>query len=110
MRANRQSLRVPSTTRKERGVSAVEFALVAPVFLLFVFGIIEFARAMYICNTLQEVTRRAAASASTTDFSDSTAMQHVRERAVFRNSPGGLAFADPVTDEYLKIDYMSIQK
>jgi hypothetical protein len=103
-------MRVRPRPRKERGVSAVEFALVAPVFFLVVLGIIEFARAMYICNTLQEVTRRAAAFAATTDFSDSTAMQHVRERAVFRNSPGLLAFADPVSDDHVKIDYMSIQK
>jgi hypothetical protein len=77
---------------------------------MFVFGVIEFARAMYICNTLQEVTRRAAALAATADFSNTTAMQQVREQAVFRSSPGMLAFAAPVTDEHIKIDYMSIQK
>jgi hypothetical protein len=96
--------------RREQGVAAVEFALVAVVFFLFVFGIVEIARAMYICNTLQEVTRRAAALAATADFSSATAMQHVREQAVFRASPGGLMFAQPVTDDYVKIDYLSIHK
>jgi hypothetical protein len=79
------------------------------LFTLF-FGTVEIARAMYICNTLQEVTRRAAALAATTDFTDSTAMQHVREWAVLRNSPGGLLFAQPVTDGHVKIDYMSVKK
>jgi hypothetical protein len=37
-------------------------------------------------------------------------MQHVREQAVFRASPGGLMFAQPVTDDYVKIDYLSIHK
>lgn len=110
MRADRQSLRLRTALGKAQGVAAVEFGLVAPIFLLLVFGVIEVARAMYICNTLQEVTRRGAALAATTDFSDATAMQHVRERAVLRDSPGLLAFADPVSDQHIKIDYMSIQK
>lgn len=95
---------------REQGVAAVEFAVVAIIFFLFVFGTIEIARAMYICNTLQEVTRRAAALAATTDFSSSSAMQAVRRQAIFRDSPGPLAFAQPITDDYIKIDYMSIQK
>jgi len=95
-------------SRKEKGATAVELALTLPVFFIFVFGIIELARAMYICNTLQEVTRQAAALAVHTDFSDAAAMQRVREKAVFRDSPGLLAFADPVTDEYVKIDYLYI--
>ena len=82
--------------------------MVVVVFLTLVFGILELARAMYICNTLQEVTRRGAALAVNTDFSDGTAMQQVREYSVLRNSPGLLAFADPVTDAHIKIDYLSI--
>lgn len=95
-------------SRKEKGVAAIELALTLPILLTFVFGIIELARAMYICNTLQEVTRRAAAMAVHADFSDGPAMQRLREQAIFRDSPGYLAFADPVTEEYVKIDYLSI--
>jgi len=65
---------------------------------------------MYVCNTLQEVTRKGAALAATTDFSNATAMQAVREQAVLRSSPGVLVFAEPITDRHVKIDYMSIQK
>jgi hypothetical protein len=110
MQANKPTYRVRATRARERGVAAVEFALVAVLFFLLFFGIIEIARAMYICNTLQEVTRRAAALAATTDFSSATAMQRVREQAVLRESPGFLMFAQPVTDEYVKIDYLSIHK
>lgn len=92
----------------QRGGAAVEFAFVVLFFLTLIFGILELARAMYVCNTLQEVTRRAAALASRTDFSDSTAMQHVREHAIFRSSPGFLMFAEPITDAHIKIDYMAI--
>jgi hypothetical protein len=85
-------------------------ALVAVFFFTLVFGILEVARAMYICNTLQEVTRQAAALATNTDFSDGAAMQKVRERAVFRTSPGLLVFADPITDQHINIDYMRVRR
>lgn len=99
-----------SRLHKQRGGAAVEFALVVVIFLTLVFGIMELARAMYICNTLQEVTRRAAALAANTDFSDGTAMQRVRERAIFRDSPGFLAFARPITDAHINIDYLAITR
>ena len=110
MRATKPPYRVRTIRSREHGVAAVEFAMVAVIFFLFVFGIIEIARAMYICNTLQEVTRRAAALAAISDFSSTEAMQQVRQQAVFRESPGLLMFAQPITDDYVKIDYMSIQK
>jgi hypothetical protein len=96
------------TASRQQGVAAVEFALVALIFFLLFFGIIEIARAMYICNTLQEATRRAAALAANTDFTDTAAMQHVREAALFRNSPGFLVFGQPVSDQNIKIDYLQI--
>jgi hypothetical protein len=95
---------------KQKGVAAVEFALVVIIYFILVFGMIEIARAMYICNTLQEVTRRAAAAAVITDFTDGGALDRVRENAIFRDSPGMLAFADPVTDEHIRIDYLYVER
>jgi Flp pilus assembly protein TadG len=51
---------LPPPLARLRGVATVEFALVCFMFLLLVFGALEFARVLYIHNTLQEVTRRAA--------------------------------------------------
>lgn len=40
---------------KDRGgATAVEFAMIAPVLLMFVFGILEFSRAMWVHNALQQ--------------------------------------------------------
>ncbi|MGX4640109.1 TadE/TadG family type IV pilus assembly protein [Massilia sp. SYSU DXS3249] len=103
------SKRLPKR-RTQRGVAAVEFSLVAILLFTLIFGIIEVARAMYICNTLQEVTRRAAALAATTDFSNALDMQEVRETAIFRTSPGTLAFAQPISDAHINIDYMRIRQ
>ncbi len=46
--------------KKQSGAALVEFAGVALVFFMIVFGIIEFARAFFIYNTLIEATRRGA--------------------------------------------------
>ena len=46
--------------RRARGVATVEFALVCLIFFTLVFGALEFARLLYMYNTMQEVTRRAA--------------------------------------------------
>lgn len=94
--------------RGQGGVVAIEFTCVALIFFMLFFGIVELARAMYICNTLQEVTRRAAALAVNADFSDAAAMDQVRQRAVFRSASGPLLFADPITDQNVKIDYLQI--
>lgn len=96
--------------KKQHGVAAVEFSLIALIFFLLFFGIVEIARAMYIMNTLQEVTRRAAAYATNADFSNAATMQRVRERAIFRDAPGSLMFAEPVSDRHVVIDYLWIQK
>ncbi|MBD8631499.1 pilus assembly protein [Oxalobacteraceae sp. CFBP 8755] len=96
------------TPTRQRGVAAVEFAVVAVVFFMLFFGIVDIIRALYICNILQEVTRRATALAVNSDFSDATAMLNVRTHAVFRTTRGALLFADPITDDYVKIDYLHI--
>ena len=43
-----------------RGVSAVEFAIVAPVLFLFVAGIFEFGRAMMVESLLANAAQRGA--------------------------------------------------
>jgi hypothetical protein len=94
------------TPERQRGVAAVEFAVVAVIFFMLFFGIVDILRALYICNILQEVTRRATALAVNTDFTDAAAMARVRMQAVFRTTPGMLAFADPISDAHVKIDYL----
>ena len=51
--------------RRQRGVAAVEFALLIIPMLLMVFGITEFGRAMYQYNTLVKATRDATRYLST---------------------------------------------
>lgn len=94
--------------RRQRGVAAVEFALVVGLFFLFLFAMLEVARALYLWNTVQEVTRRAARAAAVGDFSDAGAMQQLRQQAVFRDAPGRLVLGGAIDDSYVRIDYLSL--
>ncbi|HEX8404002.1 MAG TPA: TadE family protein [Duganella sp.] len=94
--------------RASAGAVTAEFAMVVIVFLVIVCGVLELARVMYMFNTLQMVTQRAAALAANADFSNAAAMNAVRQSAVFRNSPGMLAMGTPVTDAHVRIDYLSL--
>lgn len=50
----------PSDLRRDSGAAAVEFALVVPLLLLLVFGIVEFGRAYNAQVTLQHAVREGA--------------------------------------------------
>lgn len=45
---------------RERGAAVVEFAVVLPILLAFLFGIIEFGRIMSVCHTLNNAARAGA--------------------------------------------------
>lgn len=95
---------------RQGGMAAVEMALVALIFFVLLFGVVEFARAMYLINTLAEVTRRAAAAAANTDFSNSTALDDLRKHAIFDASSGILPLSGNVPADAIRIDYMSVQR
>jgi Flp pilus assembly protein TadG len=93
---------------RQAGSVAVEFALVAIIFFTIVFATLELARMGFMLNTLEEVTRRAAAAAANVDYRDTAALQKVQTDAVFRTSSGALALGNPVTSDNVKIDYLSV--
>ena len=93
--------------RREGGVFAVEFAILAGLFFLFVFALLEVARAVYLWNLVPEITRRAARAAAVADFSNAGVLQAVREQAVLRAGPGRLPLGGAISDAYVHIDYLS---
>jgi hypothetical protein len=99
--------RCPGVAR-QRGVVAIEFALSLLWFLLLMFLLIEIFRGMYLWNTAQEITRRAARAAAVTNFADATAMAALRQDAVFRGSAGALPLGGDIGDSYVKIDYLAL--
>lgn len=109
VRNSYRSPRVPPL-RRESGATLVEFALIALVFFAFLFAIIDLARLMFLYNTLQESTRRAASAASVSDATNPAAMDKVRQNAIFRTAPGGLVLMTELTDSAIRIDYLSLNR
>ena len=102
--------RIPSVCclhRTERGSTAIELALALPVFLLVVLGTIEVARALYLMNTVQDVTRSAARAAAVTNFAKGEQIAALKQRALFRDSEGALALVPELTTANVRIDYLS---
>jgi hypothetical protein len=102
------SLNGRSPTSRQRGVSSVEFSIVAILFFMLVFGVIELCRIIYMYNTLAEVTRRAASAAANANFRDIAKLDSIRQDAIFLKAAGTLPFGDPVTDQNVRIDYLSL--
>ena len=71
--SNSDNLIIRHRGHSRSGVTAVEFALVAPLFLLFVFSLIEFGRMMMVQQSLTNAARegcRAAILATTTSSAE----------------------------------------
>ena len=70
----------------ERGATLVEFAIGATVFLLAVFAVLEFGRALWIHNALADAARRGARYAVTHSASDADKVKNV---VVYGDPDGG---------------------
>lgn len=90
------------------GVITVELAVVLGIFLVFVFGTVEVARLVFLLNTAQDVTRRAARAAAMTDFSKGEAMTSLRHAALFRDTDEALPLLPELTPDRLRIEYLSL--
>lgn len=110
MSGTRKTARAWRNPAFQTGVTAVEVAILAIVFFLVVFGAIEMIRVVYMNNTLYDATRRAAKAASLVSHQDLASLARIRERALFRNSPGLLPFGVPVTDQHIRIDYLALTR
>jgi Flp pilus assembly protein TadG len=100
--------------RAIRAQSLVEFALIGPVFLLLVFGLIEGARLVYAYNTVNHAAQEAARTAV---LADTASVSAVKDRAVEAADPltvqaagvdvdvndGGTAFADRDIGDRVKV-------
>lgn len=75
------------TPSRERGATAVEFALVLPILLVLVIGIIEFGRAYHVQTTLSNAARDGARVMALQDSATAA-------RATAKDSAPGLSLTD----------------
>lgn len=97
-----------SFRKKRRGAAAVEFAVVAPIFLLLVFGMIEYGRMVMVqqvlVNASREGARRAVLDGSAQQDVVDVVQQYLTSASingatvtVVPTNPADAAFGDPVT-------------
>lgn len=93
--------------RHEGGHTAVEFGIFAIALFTFIFGTIEMGRALFVWNTMAEVTARAARAAAMANFNDAAASSQLRRDALGIAAPDDKLFlANEITHENLVIDYL----
>lgn len=89
---------------RQTGITSVEFAIVASVLFLLIFGVMEVGRAMMVWGTLTEMTRRGARVATICPVNDAA----IKQVTLF-NSPNG---GDPVSiiknlgEDDIQLDYL----
>jgi len=85
------------STRKQKGLSTVEFALVAAVLFIMIFAVIEVARAFFVASTLDEATRRGARMAAVCPINDPA----ITQAAAFDNAVVPNLDASDIVVDYL---------
>ena len=65
-------MKIRTFAGSEKAAALVEFAIVLPILLLIVFGIVDFGRALYTANNLTSAVREGARLASTQISPDAT--------------------------------------
>ena len=101
----------------QRGATLVEFAIGATVFLMVMFAVLEFGRALWIHNALSDAARRAAryavnqpasnpAGVSTSGTNVGPSLAAIRNVGVYGNPAGtGQPMVNGLTPANINVDY-----
>lgn len=82
------SFAIRSRRRARRGATAVEFALVATVFFMFVFGIFEIGRLMMLQQIMGEACRQGARRAILENVTEASVVDLVKNKLAANSIPG----------------------
>lgn len=98
-------------SNRQSGAAVIEFALIAVFFFTLLLGIVELGRLLYVWNTVQEVSRRAAREAAVRNFiSDGDA---IRREAIFRGGTSGTVYlpgSPELTNADIRISYLDVNQ
>lgn len=97
--------------KRQCGATAVEFALISLFLFTLLLGIVELGRLMYVWNTVQEVTRKAAREAVVRNFA--TARPAIQREAIFRAGSTGavtLPAGVEISNAEVKISYLNANR
>lgn len=88
---------------RHQGVTTVEFAIVATVLFITIFGVLEFGRALFVANALAESTRRGARMAAVCPVGD----PRPAEVAIFADAGGASRIAPDLTTANVTVAYLN---
>lgn len=95
--------RINPSRNDQRGSTLVEFAIGSLVFMMAVFTVIEFGRALWVHNALADAARRGARYAVTNKVTDVTAVKNV---VVYGDAAGGTKpLVDNLTTANVNVAY-----
>ncbi len=88
----------------QRGATTVEFAILASVLFVLIFGVIEFGRAFFVWNSIGEVTRRGARLAAVCPVSHAS----ISKVSMFNAPDGGTEseIFNGLTDDNINLEYL----
>lgn len=95
-------MRRQMSKQRQQGLTTVEFAIIGAVFFVVLFGVIEMGRALFVVNTLTEVTRRGARMAAVCPVGDPAPAS----AAIFDSGNGSSAFVYGLSTSNVEIDYL----
>lgn len=107
-RFSRPRRQTSSGRRVRRGNATVEFAVVAPIMILMVFGIIEFGRVMLAQQVLTNSSRVGARLASMPNQTSATVTQAAQEYADGASVPGVTVTITPDPTSALAGDLVTV--
>jgi Flp pilus assembly protein TadG len=89
---------------KQRGLSTVEFAIVALVLFMLIFAVIEVGRAFFVASALDEASRRGARMAAVCPVNDPA----ISQAAAFNNAVIPDLDAGDIVVEYLDVAGLNV--
>lgn len=92
-----------NSSRRQQGLTTVEFSLVGTALFMVLFGLIEFGRLMFTWNVLDEATRRAARLAAVCPV-ETGGNAYARAQGAFKGSMLPNFSSENVQVEYLEED------
>ena len=91
----------------QRGVAAVEFAIIALLLFTLLFGILEFGRLLYVFNSVQEVTRRTAREAVVRWAVENVTEEDEIKRLALFGATTNLPAGAEITPANINIEYLN---
>jgi Flp pilus assembly protein TadG len=92
-------IKLPLMKRKERGQSAVEFALAFPVLVAILVGLFEFGRVIFVLSSVYTASREATRYGITVGLNEDYTPHYldcamIKQRAISFGGAGGVSSAD----------------